>query len=100
MATSAATKNQHPSATSELTITGLFSSGLPRRDPLRSFDFIQSSDDLVYRSGEYFADSEERSQSDRLTCLHLLPIPDGISLGNHVFLAVAGVLAQFLDSRP
>lgn len=54
---------------------------------------------LAHGSGEQEADAEQRTQGDGFSSLDLLPITHGISVRNHILLAVARTLPQFPDAH-
>jgi hypothetical protein len=59
---------------------------------------VQTTNDSFNSNLEYIANPQESRHCNRATCFDLLPVTSGKSEGNHIFLAMAALLAEFLNS--
>jgi hypothetical protein len=62
------------------------------------FRTIETLDQFFGHGFQRICDSKQRGKCDGPTRFDLLPMPRGKAAGNHVFLSMAGLLAQSLDS--
>ena len=60
--------------------------------------FVGASDHHRNANFERIANPQKRRHGNRATSFDLLPMASGESEGNHILLAVAAPLAEFLDS--
>jgi hypothetical protein len=67
------------------------------RTPLANI--VEAPHNIAHRNGEQAADAKQRPERYGLSGFDLLPIAHGVSVGDHVFLAIPCALTQRLDAR-
>jgi hypothetical protein len=61
-------------------------------------NIVEITHNVAHWGGEQAADAKQCAECYGLSGFDLLPIPYGVSVGNHVFLAVPRALAQRSDA--
>jgi hypothetical protein len=67
--------------------------------PRTLLDVVKTANDITHWDGKQAADAKQCPKRYGLSGFDLLPIAHGVSVGNHVFLAIPCALTQRLDAR-
>lgn len=67
--------------------------------PRTLLDVVETTNNIPHWDSKEAADAKQRPERYGLSGFDLLPVAHGVSVGNHVFLAIACALTQRLDAR-